>query len=216
MPDTRPSVDDVASLLRARTKDSEGREIGTFNDDTRPTAAQVELHIDNAVALLTTRLPLDLPVAYEGTVRALGAYRAALQIEKSYFPEQVRSDRSAYDQLREEYLDDLEALNTALEGAGGEGGGTSGHRAHSEWTPTFLVATQGYGEHWPEPENPANWAASPFQPPREPPLPEDLPVGDSPASGVEFPPRRSTGTIAYGGYPPPTDDEGEEGGGIPT
>ena len=185
----RPSVADVASLIRARTKDSDGREVGTFNDDTRPTAAQVELHIDNAVALLAVRLPSDMPDAYVGSVKALTAYRAALQIEKSYFPEQVRSDRSAYDQLREEYLDDLAALTEALEGAGGEdGAGTSGHRAHSEWTPTFLVASQyPWDDHWPEPENPENWRASPFQPPREPPLPEDLPVGDRPASGIEWP-----------------------------
>jgi hypothetical protein len=207
---TRPSVADVAVLLRARTKDAEGREVGTFDDTTRPNAEQVEIHIDNAVALLAVRLPRDLPDLYAPTVKALTAYRAALQIEKSYFPEQVRSDRSAYDQLREEYLDDLAALIDALASAGGEdGSGTAGSRAHSEWTPTFLAvygntpidpaiwgldpelwARGYYADHWPEPENPANWRASPTQPPREPPLPEDLPVGDEPASGVEWP-RRS-------------------------
>jgi hypothetical protein len=39
--DIAPSVADVAALLRARTKDVNGEEIGTFNDDTRPTSAQV-------------------------------------------------------------------------------------------------------------------------------------------------------------------------------
>jgi hypothetical protein len=34
-----PSVADVSALLRARTKDSTGSEVGTFNDDTRPTSA---------------------------------------------------------------------------------------------------------------------------------------------------------------------------------
>lgn len=191
MADTRPSVDDVAVLLRARTKDAEGREIGTFNADTRPTDVQVEIHIDNAVALLATRLPIDLPVLYEPTVKALASYRAALQIEKSYFPEQVRSDRSAYDQLREEYLDDLQALMEALASAGGDDpAGSAGHRAHSEWTPTFLYVYGDslFADHWPEAENPANWR-DPHQPPREPPLPEDLPVGDEPASGVEWPSR---------------------------
>ena len=36
-----PSVADVAALLRGRTKDSNGVEVGTFNDDTRPTSSQV-------------------------------------------------------------------------------------------------------------------------------------------------------------------------------
>ena len=204
----RPSVDDVASLLRARTKDAEGREVGTFTEETRPTADQVEVSIGNAVSLLAPRWPLILDESFHPAVKALTAYRAAMQIEKSYFPEQVRSDRSPYDQLREEYQDDLAALMDALGAGDGDGGGSARDKAaSSEWTPTFLFASQALGEHWPEPENPANWRASPFQPPREPPLPEDLPVGDAPASGVEVPPRREVGSISYGGYPPPTDPD---------
>jgi hypothetical protein len=38
--DIAPSVLDVAALLRARTKDSTGHEVGTFNDYTRPTRAR--------------------------------------------------------------------------------------------------------------------------------------------------------------------------------
>lgn len=119
----RPTVDDVALLLRARTKDSNGNEVGTFDDDTRPTADQVEEQIDVAVALVGMRLPPTdkLPVALQPAIAALVAYRAALRIEKSYFPEQIRSDRSAYDQLKEEYTDDLAALQDALAGGGGAG-----------------------------------------------------------------------------------------------
>lgn len=202
----RPSVDDVAVLLRARTKDSEGREVGTFNDDTRPNGDQVEVHIDNAVVLLRSRLPYSLPDAYVGTVKALTAYRAALQIEKSYYPEQVRSDRSAYDQLREEYLDDLNALLEALSGAGDEAGiGAEGHRAHSEWTPTFLRVYGDDGAYvWPEPENPANWRIW-NQPPRVG-VAEDLPVGGQPASGVEVPDRGPNGNVDRYGVAFPESD----------
>jgi hypothetical protein len=110
-------------LLRARTKDSNGNEVGTFDDDTRPTADQVEEQIDAAVALVGMRLPPTdtLPVALQPAVAALVAYRAALRVEKSYFPEQIRSDRSAYEQLKEEYTDDLTALQEALAGSGGAG-----------------------------------------------------------------------------------------------
>jgi hypothetical protein len=109
-PPGRPTVDDVAELLRARTKDSAGNEVGTFDDDTRPTADQVEQHIDTAYALVSTRIPPldDLPADLLPAFAGLVAYRAAMRIEKAYFPEQVQSGRSPYEQLRQEYLDDLD------------------------------------------------------------------------------------------------------------
>jgi hypothetical protein len=195
--DLRPSVDDVAGLLRARTKDTEGREVGTFNDETRPTAEQVETHIDAAMGLVGVRFPTlpDVP-EYQQAFSSLVAYRAAMRIEKSYFPEQVRSDRSPYEELRQEYVDDLQALIDAIAEIP-DAVGTPGRRAHSEWTPSFLriFGTGGWVpgppyppwyDHWPEPENPANWR-DPFQPPRQPPEPGDLPVGDEPASGRTMP-----------------------------
>lgn len=181
----RPSVEDVAQILRARTKTMEGREEGTFTDETRPTAAQVEEEIDSSLGLVAIRLPYTWSDVYSPAIASLVAYRAALRIEKSYFPEQVRSDRSAYEQLKEEYTEDLTALTDALAGSSESPAGAAGTRAHSEPTPTYLsvYGRWPYDDHWPEPENPENWR-SPFQPPREPPLPEDLPVGDEPASGV--------------------------------
>lgn len=119
----RPTVDQVALLLRARTKDSAGNEVGTFDDDTRPTGTQVDEQIDAAIALVGVRFPPTSGMTAEQVTgfQALVAYRAALRVEKSYFPEQVRTDRSAYAQLREEYLDDLAAFTEAIrEGAGGE------------------------------------------------------------------------------------------------
>jgi hypothetical protein len=117
----RPTVDDVALLLRARTKDDQGHEVGTFDDATRPTADQVEEHITAAVALVGTRLPPtdQLPPELLPALTSVVAYRAAMRIEKSYFPEQVRSDRSPYEQLRQEYLDDLAALTEAAAAGGG-------------------------------------------------------------------------------------------------
>ena len=117
----RPTVDEVALLLRARTKDQYGNEVGTFDDDTRPTADQVEEHIDAAAPLVWMRLPpIDtLPSELVPAVASLVAYRAALRVEKAFFPEQVRSDRSAYDQLLAEYVSDLDALIKAIESGTG-------------------------------------------------------------------------------------------------
>jgi hypothetical protein len=202
----RPAIADVARLLRARTKDDAGSEVGTFTANTRPTDTQVEEHIDAAVALVGTHLPPlgTVDQVYAPAIAALVAYRAALQIEKSYYPEQVRSDRSAYEHLRQEYLDDLQALVDSIAASSTSGAGAAGHRAHSEWTPTFLrvfgtsygagatiswplgsyvVPGSHGGDYWPEAENPLNWQ-DPLQPPREPPLPEDVPVGEQPTKGV--------------------------------
>jgi hypothetical protein len=191
----RPYVEDVARLLRARTKDDQGQEVGTFTASTRPTADQVEAHIDAAVGLLATRIPPadKIPEALWPAARNLAAYRAALQIEKSYFPEQVRADRSAYQHLREEYNDDLAAL---LQAIAETGAGAAGHRAGSEltptwlheysfgaaglgWTPSMLTWVEPYGDvgvdYWPQPETPENWRNR-AQPPREG-VPDDVPVG---------------------------------------
>jgi hypothetical protein len=118
----RPTVEQVALLLRARTKDSQGNEVGTFDDDTRPTGDQVDEQIDAAMGLVGIRFPSTSNMTDEQVTafQALVAYRAALRVEKSYFPEQVRNDRSAYAQLREEYVDDLQAFMEAMSASGGD------------------------------------------------------------------------------------------------
>ncbi len=120
----RPTVDQVAVLLRARTKDEFGVEVGTFDSSTRPTAEQAEEQIDAACRLIAARIPpLDkLSAEVQDTVAEVVAYRAALRIEKSYFPEQVQTGRSAYEQLHQEYLEEVQALMDALAKGTEEGG----------------------------------------------------------------------------------------------
>jgi hypothetical protein len=192
-PSYLPTPTDVARLLRARTKDSHGQELGDWSDDTRPTAEEVSDLIDQALGPVLARIgflevPDADPDAYASVIpaaRHLVTLGAAMLVEKSYFPEQVASDRSAYTLYQAEYADCLESLTG--EGDGGDGGGAlpSGGGDHATWgapSASVLYAYGGYLEHWPEPENPANWRKA-AQPPREPPEPGDLPVGDEPASG---------------------------------
>lgn len=112
---TRPSVRDVAALLRARTKVNGGRELGTFADgQTRPGETEVTGLIDDAadevlgkvVGIDTTLAPgsaYNAPGSrYERRIRSAIALYAAILIELSYFPEQVEASRSAagtYQQL---------------------------------------------------------------------------------------------------------------------
>lgn len=119
----RPTVDQVARWIRARTKDDQQREVGTFDDETRPTADQVEGHIDDAVAIVGLRLPaLELvPDELLAAVTAVTALEAACEIEKGYWPEQVLSDRSAYQYLRAECDAALEQLAEQAQAAAGGG-----------------------------------------------------------------------------------------------
>ena len=121
----RPSVQDVALLIRARTKDSNGLEVGTFDGDTRPTADQVEQLIDKSVALVGMQLPVpagtDLPEQLDDAVAMVVALDAACRVEKSYWPEQVMTERSPYALLKVEYDEALRALVETIESGGPAG-----------------------------------------------------------------------------------------------
>lgn len=107
--DYAPTVADVAALIRARTKDSNGNEIGTFTDTTRPTDVQCEEAIAHAVVLVHQK------VGSVGTICAplaqqCAAIGAAAEIELSYFPEQARTDRSPYQFLIARYEEALDGV----------------------------------------------------------------------------------------------------------
>lgn len=135
----RPTVDQVARWIRARTKDDNQNEVGTFDDVTRPTAEQVEGHIDDAVAFVGLRLPAlaDIPDELVPAVVSVTALEAACEIEKSYWPEQVLSDRSSYEHLRRECDQALDLLAEQAQAAAGGTEYTSGGAASAvvgSWT----------------------------------------------------------------------------------
>lgn len=109
------TIDDVAARIRARTKDSNGNEVGTFNADTRPTDVQAQEAIDHQVVLLHKRVGTigDVCTSLAQGVVALGA---AAEIELSYFPEQVRRDFSPYPFLITQYDAALQGLYDCVAG----------------------------------------------------------------------------------------------------
>lgn len=133
-PETTPA--DVAAWLRARTQDSEGREVGLWTEDTRPSVGQVDVAIKQARAIVASTNGWDVIDACSYTYETLVALEAACIIEKSYFPEQVVSGRSPYEQLREEADRIGENLTSCIVNGGlgpAEGGGSKG--AYSVCTP---------------------------------------------------------------------------------
>lgn len=129
-PDPRlPEVDEVAALLRARTQDDHDDEIGTFDDTTRPTGTEVELLIRQAATVVYGRVgSVDADVLICPTAQDIidgskyhVAMLAAMLVELSYFPEQVRSDRSAFQYYMQLWDDSIGALvEAARECRGGE------------------------------------------------------------------------------------------------
>jgi hypothetical protein len=173
--------DDVAALLRARTKDANGVELGAWTDETRPTITEVQSLLDLAAGQISG--PTGPGDACAPLCRAAIAYQTACLVELSYFPEQVRSDRSPYSELKDLLDSTLTSLQTCV--TSGTSDGQAGGEGYSFHSLPLVSATMAdyYGDGWRYPEHPATWqlacvAPTPATPARvlipEPP-PEPLP-----------------------------------------
>lgn len=109
-----PVVSDIGALLRARTKNQYGDELGTFTDDTRPTDEQVIRLIKLAEGDVAVQLPDDLPEEYYQELHALISLKAAMLVELTHFPEQVRTGRSAYAEYERMFDNQMESLKLEL------------------------------------------------------------------------------------------------------
>jgi hypothetical protein len=144
----RPSVTDVAGLLRARTKVRGGGEAGTFNTETRPTGTEVEGLIDDAMDDVLTRV--QAPTAgsdYERRVRGAIRLYAAVLVEMSYFPEQAKSNHSPAAMYQTLYASRLKSLIAYGEVGrpGGMGEGGSGGDAPPDAAWSFAIDPGGIG-----------------------------------------------------------------------
>jgi hypothetical protein len=110
-----PTVDDVAALIRARTKDRNGNEVGTFTEDTRPTAAQAQEAIDHAMVAVHEKVG-TIPGTCAQQTALCAAYGAAAEIQLSYFPEQARTDRSPYTYLIQRWEEALLGVEACVTG----------------------------------------------------------------------------------------------------
>jgi hypothetical protein len=144
-PDATPA--DVATLMRARTKDSSGRELGEWTDETRPTLTQVQATLDMARKVVAAHVgyPVDacLPV-FETAV----AFEAVCMIEKSYFNEQVTSGRSAYEQWRAEADALLLGVRECQQGNLPDATGTGGATVYDIYTPSSGSTCTWPPEYW--------------------------------------------------------------------
>jgi hypothetical protein len=188
-----PTPEDVAAILRARTKDDTGAELGEWTDATRPTFDEVETLIVVASEFVVASAG-EVADRCEGAAHNATRLHAACLIELSYFPEQIRSERSPYAELRilaDQALADLRSC-AGIGGSSGAGAGGEGFGYHS--LPVVSATLDAaYGDGWRYPEYPATWQRPCFppseaepaevlipEPPPEPPV--DIVVGH-PAEG---------------------------------
>lgn len=111
-----PTVDQVAALVRARTRDRFGNELGTFTEDTRPTAAAVETLIASEATIVAMRTgdtaALECPTADQvrAAEAAVIAKRVAAIVEASYRPDELADGRTVADFYQGSMADDLAKL----------------------------------------------------------------------------------------------------------
>jgi hypothetical protein len=103
-----PSLRDVAVHIRPRTVErSTNKFLGTFTNKTRPTDEEtweaVALAIDDIVADTGKLDRTGISIDSHRAVRALTALRAAMIIERSFYSEQIGTNKSPYPALERDW-----------------------------------------------------------------------------------------------------------------
>lgn len=133
--DYTPTLDEVGALIRDRTVDAGGNEVGTFTADTRPTDTEAESIISDAANEAYTMFGEDIPDApasasaadpttydpnaLRTAARKAVAYHAAALIELSHFGEQVARGNSPYQQYEDLWNAASKRIAGAIDSTGG-------------------------------------------------------------------------------------------------
>lgn len=141
--DYTPTLNEVGALIRDRTVDAGGNEVGTFTANTRPTDTQATDIIQDAALEAYTMFGEDIPDApieasaadptsydpdaLRTAARRAVSYHAAALIELSHFGEQVARGNSPYQQYEDLWTAASKRVASAVESSGGESpGGAEG------------------------------------------------------------------------------------------
>lgn len=87
-----PSVDDVAALERTRTFDDDSQDQGTFNALTKPTDADVEKLIQQALDDTLAALDPAVDPVHYGPIRRAITLGAAILVEGSFFRDDINTE----------------------------------------------------------------------------------------------------------------------------
>lgn len=115
-----PSRRDVGSLLRARTR-APMDEIGTFNDQTRPTGEAADVIIFRATRDVASSIGITVATDLIEDARTVATYLSCALVELSYYPEQINENMSGYEKYIALYKSALLALKTKIDADAGTG-----------------------------------------------------------------------------------------------
>lgn len=152
-----PEVREIATLVRARTKDRFGAEVGTFNEDTKPNGEQASEMIQSAVQELAPSFGQDIPDALRGErdelrrgAKTCVSLLAAMNIEMSLYPEQVSRNLSSYGALEARFRRLFPLIRDAIAEAGGatSGDATAGGSNRPSYEFEEERETTSFRERW--------------------------------------------------------------------
>lgn len=111
----RPAVAEVAQHIRARTRNSRGRLVGTFDDSTSPTGEDVEALLDQFLSEFELDVGETIPATLQDDAQTIVAIGAAAAVENSYRAEATDDANSTYSALRARYERGVTALQRKIE-----------------------------------------------------------------------------------------------------
>lgn len=131
--DYKPTLEELGTFMRTRTKTRYGAVVGTFTDSTPVTDEQATELIEQAVDEVAIAVGANLPSGPEGDediykkgAKALILLLSSMNVELQLAPEQVNDPRSPYAALERRYTAFRKSLIEAVtEARGGTGGGES-------------------------------------------------------------------------------------------
>lgn len=148
-----PTLAEVGSLIRARTRIRGGAELGTFTSETRATGVEVEALILQACRRVATEVGREpCKTELRNDAKAAAALYAAMLVEQSYWPDQTTSAGSSFGRLEKLWNTQIATLREAVaENCGGLGEeGESGAAApEPSARGNFDDGLPMYGRTWP-------------------------------------------------------------------
>ncbi len=133
--------------MRARLKDENGNVFEDFSADTQPRKAMIEEWLSWGARRIASHIGVEIcdggnlerQAELYLDAKDAAAIKIAIKAERSYFPEQLKSERSPYKELLAEWEEAKETLIEAVSehcgGGGGESVGGSGPLPASQFPP---------------------------------------------------------------------------------
>lgn len=114
--DYTPTVDEFAVRVYARTVNTSGVPVGTFDDTTIPTGAQAQILIGDAAAMVSSQIGADLPEVVWPIAKYAVIARAAMGLERSFYKEEASTEAGPiYQAWEAEYQAAMLAVKTVLD-----------------------------------------------------------------------------------------------------